>query len=43
VVSPALDSGIDSYIVPPRLGDDAGVCGAIALAQDALAASCPAE
>lgn len=36
VASPALsDQGIDSYVVPPALGDDAGVCGAIALAQSA--------
>ncbi len=34
VVSPALlDKGIETYVVPPELGDDAGVCGAIALAQ----------
>lgn len=32
----ALVDEIESYIVPPTLGDDAGVCGAIALAQVAL-------
>jgi fructokinase len=36
LASPALADEIDDYIVPPRLGDDAGVCGAIALAQLAL-------
>jgi fructokinase len=36
IVSPALAEGIDGYIVPPLLGDDAGVCGAIALAQQAI-------
>lgn len=36
IASAAFDGvGIDSYIVPPALGDDAGVCGAIALAQHA--------
>ena len=30
------ESGIAQFIVPPDLGDDAGVCGAIALAQEAL-------
>lgn len=36
VASPALDErGIADFIVPPQLGDDAGVCGAIALAQAA--------
>ena len=34
--SPALGEGIDGFIVPPQLGDDAGVCGAIALGQRAL-------
>ncbi len=34
--SPALSTGIDDFIVPPLLGDDAGVCGAIALGQREL-------
>jgi len=34
IVSPALtDDGIQDFIVPPVLGDDAGICGAIAIAQ----------
>ena len=37
IVSPALTEELDSYIVPPLLGDDAGVCGAIALAREAAA------
>lgn len=37
IVHAALGEEIDRYIVPPLLGDDAGVCGAIALAQAALA------
>ena len=37
VASPALSAaGIAEFIVPPDLGDDAGVCGAIALAQHAV-------
>lgn len=36
--TPALrEPGIAEFIVPPALGDDAGVCGAMALAQDAAA------
>ncbi|MCX6996710.1 MAG: ROK family protein [Kiritimatiellaeota bacterium] len=36
IVSPALtEAGLAEFIVPPRLGDNAGVCGAIALAQAA--------
>ena len=38
IVSPSvLNDGINEYIVPPLLGDDAGVCGAIALGQCAVA------
>jgi len=37
VVSPALtEAGIESYVVPPALGDDAGVCGALALGLGAI-------
>ena len=40
IASPAVSAaGIGSFIVPPALGDDAGVSGAIALALDALKAS----
>jgi fructokinase len=40
IASPALsESGIAEFVVPPLLGDDAGVCGAMALAQDAAAQS----
>jgi len=36
IVSPALtEAGIEEFIIPPLLGDNAGVCGAIALAQEA--------
>jgi fructokinase len=44
IVSPSLDEkGIEDYIVPPVLGDDAGVCGAIALAQTAAKATSTME
>lgn len=33
VATELQDEGINDYIVPPLLGDDAGVCGAIALGQ----------
>ena len=39
ISSPALtETGIAEFIVPPHLGDDAGVCGAIALAHRAATA-----
>ena len=31
VQAEAVESGIDDYIVPPALGDNAGLCGALAL------------
>jgi fructokinase len=39
IVSPELNEEIDRYIVPPYLVDDAGICGAIALAHQALAST----
>lgn len=36
VVAPALQEGIDSFIVPPFLGNEAGVCGAMALARQEI-------
>ncbi|MFZ1752334.1 MAG: ROK family protein [Caldilineaceae bacterium] len=36
---PEMDAGIAEYIVPPTLGNQAGVLGSIALAQNALAQS----
>ncbi|MGG1613605.1 ROK family protein [Paenibacillus phoenicis] len=39
VNAPAILSGIDDYIVPPGLGNQAGLCGALALGLEALARS----
>lgn len=37
IVSPALlGHGVQTFLVPPQLSDDAGVCGAIALAQASI-------
>lgn len=36
IQSPSISEAIDTYIVPPRLGNQAGVLGAFALAQMAL-------
>lgn len=33
IVSDSLTKGINEYVVPPKLGDDAGVCGALELAR----------
>lgn len=38
VSHPRLDAGLESYIVTPGLGDDAGITGAIELGRQALAA-----
>lgn len=37
VQHPALNTDIDNYVVPPQLGDNAGLAGAIGLATLALA------
>ena len=37
VQHPRLDAGLESYIVTPGLGDDAGITGAIELGRQALA------
>jgi fructokinase len=36
ILSESLEDKIGEYIVPPLLGDDAGICGAIALGQRAV-------
>ncbi|MFC5404476.1 ROK family protein [Cohnella soli] len=36
VVAASLEAGIDEYIVPPGLGDNAGLCGSLALGLQAL-------
>ena len=36
IKAPQLDPGLESYIVPPGLGDEAGITGAIALGRKAL-------
>lgn len=38
VSHPRLDAGLETYIVTPGLGDDAGITGAIALGRQALTA-----
>jgi fructokinase len=37
ICHPRLDAGLETYIVGPALGDDAGITGAIALGHQALA------
>jgi fructokinase len=37
VPAPALTDGIESYIVRPALGNEAGVLGAIAMAEELVA------
>ncbi len=42
ISSPALtEAGIGQFIVPPLLGDDAGVCGGFALAEAAMSGPRP--
>lgn len=36
IQKPEISSGIKDYIVAPGLGDNAGICGALALAKQAL-------
>jgi len=36
IAYPLLNERLDLYIVPPGLGDDAGICGALALGQSAI-------
>jgi fructokinase len=36
IVSASLENRIDDYIMPPLLGDAAGICGAIALGQNVV-------
>jgi fructokinase len=36
ISSKSLEDKMDGYIVPPLLGDDAGICGAIALGQSVI-------
>lgn len=38
VASPLLDSGLEGYLTLPKLGDDAGITGAVLLAQSMLKA-----
>ncbi len=40
IASELLEEKIDGYIVPPLLGDDAGICGAITLGQRIILFKC---
>lgn len=44
IASPALtQDGIETFVVPPTLGDDAGICGAIALAAQQIEPPAPSS